>query len=308
MSSEISAPPAAHLALAVVPAAPREAAVGAVGTASREAGLAQLLQTAADGGIRRILTRPEGDDERTLCQAWPFPSPFQVSVTTLDAAEGPDRIEARARRSLERLGLPRGDVLLVRDGRDLAGAEGRALWERLVALKDRGLFRRIGIRTRLEDSPVLVARRFQPDLIQLPLNILDQRARRDGVLTALAEQGVAVQLASVMANGLLFAGSDEMVGASAADVVLLSRLRRRLAEARLDPMQAALAYAGDSLTGMAEGSSLLACVTSAAETRALLAAVNAPRPDLDWTVFDQGGRLAATGDAAAAFSGISSAA
>ena len=301
----MSAPPAAQLALAVVPAAPREAVGGAL---SRETGVAQLLQTAADGGIRRILTRPEGDDERTLCQAWPFPSPFQVSVTTLDAGEGPDRIEARARRSLERLGLPRGDVLLVRDGRDLAGAEGRALWDRLVALKDRGLFRRIGIRTRLEDSPVLIARRFQADLIQLPLNILDQRARRDGVLAALAEQGVAVQLASVLANGLLFAGSDEMVGASAADVVLLSRLRRRLAEARLDPMQAALAYAADSLNGMAEGSSLLACVTSAAETRALLAAVNAPRPGLDWTVFDQGGRLAATGDSAAAFSGVSSAA
>ena len=73
-------------------------------------------------------------------------------------------------------------------------------------------------------------------------------------------------------------------------------------------MQAALAYAADSLTGMAEGASLVACVTSAAETRALLAAVNAPRPQLDWTRFDQGGRLAATGDTAAAFSGVSSAA
>ena len=305
MNTEIPATPAAQLALAVVPVPARDG-MGAI--PPRESDLAQLLQTAADGGIRRVLTRPQGDEERSLCQAWPFPSPFQVSVTTLDAAEGADRIEARARRSLERLGLPRGEVLMVRDGRDLAGAEGRALWDRLVALKAKGLFRRIGIRSRLEDSPVLVARRLQPDLIQLPLNILDQRARRDGVLAALAEQGVAVQLASVLANGLLFAGSDEMVGASASDIVLLSRLRRRLAEARLDPMQAALAYAGDSLTDMAEGSSLVACVTSAAETRALLAAVNAPRPQLDWTVFDQGGRLAAAGDAATAFSDVSSAA
>ncbi len=305
MNTEISVPPAAQLALAVVPRPTRD---GMGGLPQRESDLAQLLQTAADGGIRRVLTRPQGDEERSLCQAWPFPSPFQVSVTTLDAAEGADRIEARARRSLERLGLPRGAVLMVRAGRDLAGAEGRALWDRLVALKAKGLFRRIGIRSRLEDSPVLVARRLQPDLIQLPLNILDQRARRDGVLAALAEQGVAVQLASVLANGLLFAGSDEMVGASASDVVLLSRLRRRLAEARLDPMQAALAYAGDSLTGMAEGSSLVACVTSAAETRALLAAVNAPRPQLDWTLFDQGGRLAAAGDATTAFSDVSSAA
>ena len=62
-----------------------------------------LLQTGADAGVKLIATRPEGDNERLLGQAWPFPSPFQVTVRTVALSEGLDRIEARARRSLERM-------------------------------------------------------------------------------------------------------------------------------------------------------------------------------------------------------------
>ena len=72
-----------------------------------------LLQTAGDAGVGLVATRPEGDVERLLGQAWPFPSPFRVTVRTVPLADGLDRVEARARRSLERMGLPRGDAVLV---------------------------------------------------------------------------------------------------------------------------------------------------------------------------------------------------
>ena len=98
-----------------------------------------LLQTAGDAGVGLVATRPEGDVERLLGQAWPFPSPFRVTARTVPLADGLDRVEARARRSLERMGLPRGDAVLVQNAADLAGAEGRALWDRLEALKARGL-------------------------------------------------------------------------------------------------------------------------------------------------------------------------
>ena len=78
------------------------------------------------------------------------------------------RVEARARRSLERMGLPRGDVLLCSAAGDLAGAEGRALWDRMLALKDRGLFRRIGFLATMEDGPMLLARRFHPTSCRCP--------------------------------------------------------------------------------------------------------------------------------------------
>ncbi len=238
-----------------------------------------LLQTAADAGVRLVACRPQGDQERLLGQAWPFPSPFSVSVRAVALSEGLDRVEARARRSLERMGLPRGDVLLLSGAGDLAGVEGRALWDRLQALKDRGLYRRIGFLATIEDGPVLLARRFQPDVVQIPCNILDQRPVAEGVLSDLAGLGVDVHAASVFARGLLFANRETLPPALSAYGVALSRTRRRLAEARIDPMQAALAFC----LNLPPVAAVVASVASAAEMRAVLAAAHAPSPDLDWS-------------------------
>lgn len=267
--------PVSKLAVAVV-TEPERALPAPVG--AREEAMRALLQTASDAGVGLVATRPTGDGERLLGQAWPFPSPFAVSVRTVALSEGLDRVEARARRSLERMGLPRGDVLLVSGAGDLAGAEGRALWDRMTALKDKGLYRRIGFVTTMEDGPTLLARRFQPDVVQIPCNILDQRPVSEGVLADLAGLGVDVHVSSVFARGVLFASRETLPAHLADQGVALSRTRRRLAEARVDPMQAALAFC----LGLPPVAAVVASVASAAEMRAILAAAHAPRPDLDW--------------------------
>lgn len=272
--------PASALALAVV-TTPSRVAPAAPG--AREECLRALLQTAADGGVRAVVSRPDGDDERLLGHAWPFPSPFEVTVRTVASAEGLDRVEARARRSLERMGLPRAETLLVSAAGDLAGSEGRALWDRVRGLRDRGLFRKIGFVAQVEDGPSLLARRLTPDVVRLSCNLLDQTACRSGELEALNGLGVRVQLSSVFAKGALFAGSATPESWHGRELEL-SRARRRLAEARVDPMQAALAY-GLSLPGAPQ---LVVSVASAAEMRAVLAAVHAPAPQIDWTELDLG--------------------
>ncbi len=267
--------PVDKLALAVVHA-PERAIPAPAG--AREESLRFLLQTAADSGVSMIATRPDGDGERWLGQAWPFPSPFQVSVCTVPVGDGVDRVEARARRSLERLGLPRGDALMISNAADLAGTEGRALWDRLLALKDRGLYRRIGFCATVEDGPALLARRFQPDVVQLKCNVLDQRAQHSGVLSELASLDVSIHASSVFADGWLFMSGEALPPEMHRHAPTLSRIRRRLAEARVDPMQATLAYA----LGLPEVSAVVASVASAAELRAVIAAAHAPTPALDW--------------------------
>jgi aryl-alcohol dehydrogenase-like predicted oxidoreductase len=276
VTSAAASSPVAKLALAVV-TEPERATPVPVGT--REDAMRSLLQTAADAGVTRVATRPQGDQERLLGQAWPFPSPFSVSVRAVAVADGVDRVEARARRSLQRMGLPRGDVLLVSGAGNLAGAEGRGLWDRLQALKDRGLYRRVGFLATMEDGPVLLARRFQPDVVQIPCNILDQRPVVDGVLSDLAGLGVDVHVSSVFARGLLFANRETLPTHLSDYGVALSRTRRRLAEARVDPMQAALAFC----LNLPPVAAVIASVASAAEMRAVLAAAHAPSPDLDWS-------------------------
>ena len=281
-TSRASSSPASALALAVVtePVRVAPAAPGA-----REDALRSLLQTAADGGVRAVVSRPDGDDERLLGNAWSFPSPFEVTVRTVSSADGLDRVEARARRSLERMGLPRAETLLVSAAGDLAGSDGRALWERVRGLKDRGLFKKIGFVAEVEDGPALLARRLTPDVVRVSCNLLDQSAHRSGEIEALTALGVEVQAASIFAKGALFSGSATPPAWHGRELEL-SRTRRRLAEARVDPMQAALAY-GLSLPG---GPKLIVSVASAAEMRAVLAAAHAPAPGVDWRELDLGRR------------------
>lgn len=270
--------PAERLCVALAPSPVRSPAPppGAQEDATR-----QLLQTAADAGVRRVTSRPEGEVERLLGQAWPFPSPFRVDVRTVAISEGLDRVEARARRSLEHMGLPRGETLFVGRASDLAGAEGRAMWDRLERLKAQGLFRKLGICAGPEDSPALLARRYAPDAIRVPCSLLDQRALRTGTLEALAAMDLEVQVSAVFAHGLLFGAVD--LAPQGADMLALSRVRRRLAEARLDPMQAGLSF-GLDLPGRPL---LVTSVASAAELRAMLAAAHGLRshPGLDWAGF-----------------------
>lgn len=238
-----------------------------------------ILDTAGVNPVRVIDTAPAyGDSERVLGQSWPFPIPFRVVTKTVSAAEGLDRVEVAARRSLERMGLPRAYGLLVHNVDELLGPDGPALWDRLQSLKGEGLFQKIGFSAYASDEPLLLARRFRPDLVQLPCSLLDQRLSRDGALRGLADLGVEIHLRSVFLQGLLFLDRDRLPPALADAGPRLSRIRRCLAEAGADPMRAALAYAQTR----PEASAVILGVTSSAELRAILAASAAPAPDLDW--------------------------
>ena len=238
-----------------------------------------ILDTAAVNGLGVVDTAPVyGDSERVLGRSWPFPSPFRVVTKTVPVDEGLDRVETRARRSLERMGLSRGYAILVHSADDLLGPDGQALWDRLRGLRDEGLFQKIGVSAYGSDEPVLLARRFRPDVMQLPCSLLDQRLDRGGALRALADLGVEIHLRSVFLQGLLFLDRDQLPAGLVDAGPRLSRIRRALAEAGADPLQAALAYAQTR----PEAAAVILGVTSAAELRAILAASNAPVPDLDW--------------------------
>ena len=90
-ASADKAAPIDRLAIAVVTEPERvRGAVISAPAGAREDAMRFLLQTAADAGVRTVATKPNGDAERLLGQAWPFPSPFGVTVRTVGLAEGAD--------------------------------------------------------------------------------------------------------------------------------------------------------------------------------------------------------------------------
>ena len=153
-----------------------------------------------------------------------------------------------------------------------------ALWDRLRALKDQGLCRKIGVSVYASDDPVGLSRRFKPDVVQAPASLLDQRLLLDGSLAELASMGVEVHLRSIFLNGVLFLPPDRAPSHLKAAAGRISRARRLIAEGRSDPLQAALGFA----LSRPEASAVLVDVGSSAEMNAVIAAAMSPPPDLDW--------------------------
>ena len=245
---------------------------------SPEQEVGDMLQIGARSGVRLLDTVVGGRSERVLGELMPRPCPFHVVVKTARCDRGADFVEAEARASLARLGMTRAHALMIEQAGDLFSPHGPALWDRMKALKDQGLFERIGVSVYASDDPVGVARRFRPDIVQAPASLLDQRLIVNGALAELVEMDVEVHLRSIFLQGLLFLPPDRVPAPLQNAVRGLSRVRRMIAEGRSDPLQAALGFA----LARPEATTVIVGVTTAAELQAVVAAAASPPPDLDW--------------------------
>jgi aryl-alcohol dehydrogenase-like predicted oxidoreductase len=244
-----------------------------------EAEVGDILAIAARAGLGVFdSTTPTPHGEAVIGSRLPRPCPFRVMVKTDRVARGGDFVEAEARASLTRLGLQRADAVIVQVAGDLFAPHGQEGWDRLLRLRDEGLFQYVGVSVYASDDPLGVVRRFKPDIIQAPASLLDQRLLVDGTLATLTELGVEVQMRSIFLQGLLFLPPDRVPGPLKGAASRLSRVRRMIAEGRSDPLQAALGFA----LSRAEAASVIVGVATPAELQAVVAAALSPPPDLDW--------------------------
>ena len=243
-----------------------------------EAEVAAILNRAAEAGLGVIdAAAAYGDAERVLGAALPRPCPFLV-VTKISSAAGPDDVETEARASLGRMGLDHAYGLLLHSAGDLEGPRGVEVWARMRRLQAAGLFRKIGVSAYASDDPVRLARRWKPDLMQLPVSLLDQRLIVEGALDRLADMGVEIHLRSIFLQGLLFLEADRLPPALATVAPRLVEIRDRIAAGGSTPHAAALHFA----LSRPEASAVIVGVTSATELEATIAAASAPAPVLDW--------------------------
>jgi aryl-alcohol dehydrogenase-like predicted oxidoreductase len=245
----------------------------------RDAEARDILSIAARAGLAVLeVGRHSAAVELTLGQLIPKPNPFRLTVTTVRPDRGADFAEAEVRAQIARLGVEAVDAIFAPSATDMLSPAGPALWDRLKALKDEGLCRKVGVSVYASDDPVGLARRFKPDVVQAPASLLDQRLLLDGSLSELAGMGVEVQLRSIFLNGVLFLPPDRAPSHLKAAAGRISRARRLIAEGRSDPLQAALGFA----LSRPEATTVLVGVASAAEMSAVVAAAMSPPPDLDW--------------------------
>ena len=144
--------------------------------------------------------------------------------------------------SLERLRTDHIYALLLHRASDLAKPGWEHLVEGLHEIRSRGLATRIGASIYDDAQLALVESRFRPEVVQLPLNILDRRLMHSGTFERLKAQGTEIHARSVFLQGLLLmrpADMPEFFGPLRAQ---LARVNERWMGERVKPVAGCLEF------------------------------------------------------------------
>lgn len=208
-----------------------------------------ILDAARELGVRVIDTASlYGDSEEVLGRSMSPDSRFDIVTKTPQFAKQSlgeteaQHLEDIFRSSLLKLRRPSVYGLLIHRVDDLFVPGGTLLMDRLLKLKQSGLVGKIGVSVYSERQIDEVLGRFPIDLIQLPINVLDQRLLQSCHLQKLKRAGVEIHARSVFLQGLLLM-ELQSVPDYFNDIRERLESYHRFIEAReLTPIQAALGF------------------------------------------------------------------
>jgi aryl-alcohol dehydrogenase-like predicted oxidoreductase len=144
--------------------------------------------------------------------------------------------------SLRNLNANRVYGYLAHRSTDIIGSHGKEVRTFFEDLRASGKVAKVGLSI-YEGSEIRnVLRVFRPDIVQLPLNVVDQRLLRDGTLADLKAAGVEIHVRSVFLQGLLLLDLERIPPYFEPMRRLLSRWHARAGEQRLTVTEAALSF------------------------------------------------------------------
>jgi spore coat polysaccharide biosynthesis protein SpsF len=203
----------------------------------------RALETATECGIDLLDTAPAyGAAEAVVGEALRAGLKFRIVTKTAIGAASPAALRETFHRSLERMGVDRVHGLLLHRCADALAPGGEALIEAMQALQRAGLVERIGVSVYGADELDAVMKLLTPQIVQLPLSIVDQRLARSGHLTKLAAMGVEIHARSVFLQGLLVEPDPDFPREVAPYRATFAALVDDLRNAGCTPLEGALAY------------------------------------------------------------------
>ncbi|MBT4731423.1 aldo/keto reductase, partial [Candidatus Woesearchaeota archaeon] len=114
-----------------------------------------------------------------------------------------ERLRRAFKKSILNLGRKNIYGLLIHSCDDLFKPGGSLLFKEMEALKSIGAVEKIGVSVYSSRQIEMVLNKFNIDLIQLPINILDQNLLIDGWLKKIKEKGIEIHARSVFLQGVL---------------------------------------------------------------------------------------------------------
>lgn len=209
----------------------------------------EILRTAPQYGISVIDTAAlYGTSEEVLGRTLPTDHKFEIITKTPGfskkeiAKDNISFLEETFYESLKRLNQRSIYGLLVHNADDILTKNGYLLVDKMNKLKEEGLVKKIGVSVYTAEQINRILERYQIDLIQLPVNVLDQRLILSGHLLELKKAKVEVHARSIFLQGLLLLNPEELSNYFDSIKTHLNGYHEFIKQQGLSPVQAAIGF------------------------------------------------------------------
>ena len=171
--------------------------------------VSQILQFAYENGISLIDTATSyGSSESILGEVvtnddWRFVTKTPNFSDNCLNSTHVNQLQESFNQSLFNLRKKNIYGLLLHSCDDLLKPGGELIFREMERLREIGMVKKIGVSAYSSKQIAAILGKFNIDLIQLPINILDQRLVSGGQLTRLKNHGVEIHARSVFLQGLL---------------------------------------------------------------------------------------------------------
>jgi aryl-alcohol dehydrogenase-like predicted oxidoreductase len=260
---------------------------------ARDGGIDMLDTAVAYGESEEVLGRclaATAGQERSA-PALRIVTKTPVSLKDQEPAELPELLRRAFAASCRKLDARRLYGLLVHDVEDLLAPCGAAVWNELKRLRRQGRVEKIGFSAYSSGQIAAVLERFEPDMVQLPMNAIDRRLIDSGILATLRAGGIEIHARSLFLQGVLLQSTSGVAGffaPLARSLAVMDEVFQAAGASRLAGLLAVIWQ-----TGLVDR--LIVGVTSCAELDEILAAARAaerlPWLELPGDVFIRDERL-----------------
>lgn len=235
----------------------------------------KILSLAKKNDVRLLDTAPlYGPSEVILGQCMGSDNDFfKVITKTLkfekEQIEKNDvkKIYETFHQSLDRLLQKKLYALLFHHPNDLMVKGGEYLYTAALELKDLGLIEKIGASVYSPQQADKLFNKYKLDLIQLPVNVFDQRFIHNGYVKQLKRNNVEVHARSVFLQGLLLMEFEEIPDFFSPIKPHITQYYKFLRDKNLNQMEAALGF----VLGVAEIDYLICGINNASQFLEILA-------------------------------------
>lgn len=251
--------------------------------------VAYILGLAKSAGVSVLDTAAlYGSSEEALGENLPADQSFKIVTKTAQfrrakiTSEDAQHLSNVFNDSLRKLGQNKVYGLLVHHADDLLAEGGEYLMEVMLVLKSRGLVEKIGVSMYSGEQIDRTLERYAIDLVQVPVNVFDQRLLVGGKLKQLKTSGIEIHARSLFLQGLLLMPVAHIAEYFAPLKKKIAAYHTYLQSQGLTMLQGALAFAA-SCQEIDEG---ILGVCSAQELRGILDAWHTlPQKPLDFGEF-----------------------